>query len=353
MHRPHGVEHGRVRREPDLHLERPILAAGPSRAPVGPVRLHQAAWLDRARDLNDESGVAAPVVELALRQGFVVSRRAVEELGVAPSVARRLVRRGTWTAPRFGVLCVLPAGPGTADEVRASAAALVWRDAVISYASAAVVHGLPLLKPPGPPTLTVRHDLRAYSFEDIRVHVAAIDGADVTDWFGAPVTTTARSIVDLARARGLAAGVVAADAALHEHLVTIRQLDDALARQRRWPGVRTARRAIGLADARAESPLESLTRLCFVRSNVRQPELQAWVDTPGGRYRVDFLWPDVKVIVEVDGLLKYRDWRALADEKRRQEHLERAGYRVIRLLWEDVVRHSEATIARVRGALVR
>jgi hypothetical protein len=53
----------------------------------------------------------------------------------------------------------------------------------------------------------------------------------------------------------------------------------------------------------------------------------------GGWYRVDFLWPEKRVVVEADGLAKYRnDWRALVEEKRRQEYLERAGYRVIRLL---------------------
>lgn len=81
--------------------------------------------------------------------------------------------------------------------------------------------------------------------------------------------------------------------------------------------------------------------------------MQRWVEACGRLYRVDLLWPDARLIVEADGLLKYRDDpRALANEKRRQEFLERAGYRVIRVLWEDVMFRPAETAERVRVALL-
>jgi very-short-patch-repair endonuclease len=109
---------------------------------------------------------------------------------------------------------------------------------------------------------------------------------------------------------------------------------------------------VQLADGRSESPLESLARLCLVDGGLPLPDLQVRVDTDGGPYRVDMLYRKQRVIIELDGLLKYRnDPRALVAEKRRQEHLERAGYRVIRLLWEDVLHRPAETLARVRAAL--
>ena len=78
------------------------------------------------------------------------------------------------------------------------------------------------------------------------------------------------------------------------------------------------------------------------------PELQVWV----GGYRVDLLWRAQRVIVECDGRVKYaRDelWR----EKRRQEQLERLGFRVVRVLWADVTRGPSETAERIRHALGR
>jgi very-short-patch-repair endonuclease len=66
---------------------------------------------------------------------------------------------------------------------------------------------------------------------------------------------------------------------------------------------------------------------------------------------VDALWPDRRVVLECDGLVKYSDADALANEKKRQEALERAGYRVVRVTWDDVVNNPVETVARVLEAL--
>jgi len=342
--------------DPDWYLDNVVVAGGPENAPVGAVRQRQAAWLSKAHAVRAVHHELVPAIALALRQGLVLTRNDLRAVGVPPPTTRRLVRRGTWTVPRRGVVCPLPAaatGPsGAGPEIAASAAALVWPGTLMAFASAAAVHGLPLLSPPGPPALTADHYRRALSREDVRLHISALVSEDEDHWFGAPITSIARTVVDLSRERGVADGLVAADAALHEQLVTPTELERAVLRQRGWPGVRSARRAVELADGRAESPLESLARLCFMTGGLPPPQLQTWIETDGGWYRVDFLWPERRVVVEADGLVKYRnDWRALVEEKRRQEYLERAGYRVIRLLWDDVVHDAAATIARVRLAL--
>ena len=68
--------------------------------------------------------------------------------------------------------------------------------------------------------------------------------------------------------------------------------------------------------------------------------------------RVDALWRAQRVVLEMDGRVKYAGeelWR----EKRRQERLARLGYVVIRILWSDVVRDWPATLVRIRTALGR
>jgi very-short-patch-repair endonuclease len=68
-----------------------------------------------------------------------------------------------------------------------------------------------------------------------------------------------------------------------------------------------------------------------------------------GRFIVDLLAPEVLLVVEVDGL--YHEQRRDADA-RRDRALARAGYRVLRIEAELVMRDLPAAVARVRGELL-
>ena len=69
---------------------------------------------------------------------------------------------------------------------------------------------------------------------------------------------------------------------------------------------------------------------------------------PIGRFIVDLLAPEVRLVVEVDGA--YHARRRGADA-RRDRALARAGYRVLRLEAELVVRDLPAAVARVRAEI--
>jgi hypothetical protein len=179
------------------------------------------------------------------------------------------------------------------------------------------------------------------------VRSAALPGNDISSWFGAPFTTVPRTVMDLAR-HDRAAGLVAADAALREGLVTRPALAAAVERCAGWPGARAAREMAALASPLAESPLESLTRLCLLDAGLPAPQLQISIVDPtdGWRCRVDLLWSEQRVVLEADGRIKYTHqelWR----EKRRQHRLERLGYRVVRAIWEDVMRYPDELVSRV------
>jgi hypothetical protein len=298
-------------------------------------------------------------VALAREKGLVLTRADALSAGLTPADIRRLVRRGTWTAPRRNVLCVVPSAAdafpdvphGNGPEARASAVALVRPGHTISHENAAAIHGLPLLSDPSRPRLTVGVG-NGGGQTDALIHAAGLWPEEIETWFGAPVTTPARTVVDVARNCGIKAGLVMADAALADNLASAGDLGAAVERATHWPGIRAARRAVELASPFAESPLESLSRLLIIDAGLPVPGLQKWIKTHRGWYRVDGLWPDRAVILEVDGLKKYRDDDgALAEEKLRQEALERAGYRVVRVTWDDVVHHPELTVFRIADAL--
>jgi very-short-patch-repair endonuclease len=67
-----------------------------------------------------------------------------------------------------------------------------------------------------------------------------------------------------------------------------------------------------------------------------------------GRYIADFFAPEARLVVEVDGVWHSR--RRCADA-RRDEKLRRAGYRVLRLEAELVLRALPVAVERVREAL--
>ena len=114
--------------------------------------------------------------------------------------------------------------------------------------------------------------------------------------------------------------------------------------------------AIDRLDARAESLLESLSRLRILESDLPQLRLQAEIHDSSGRWlaRADFLWDDVGVVGEADGLEKYDaiETMPLRREKLRQELLERAGLIVVRWGWSDLT-DPLPLIARIRDALAR
>jgi len=329
--------------DPDWYLDEVVV---PAARIVGPARSWQAEWTHRARV------PAGPVGRAAAEHGFVLTRAQLRKLGVADAEVRRLIARRTWWSPRFGIVSVVGRSedPRAAAALSAAAAALARADSVVSHRSAAVLHGLPVLAVRQRPELTCR-DASAGRRDQVHVRRAALAAAEIVEWFGTPVTSVARTIVDIARL-AVPEGLIAADAALHERLVTPAELLDATSRCARQPGARSARTVVALASPLAESPLESLARLCVVEAGLPEPELQAWITDPsdGWRCRVDLLWPEQRVVLEADGRIKYRGdelWR----EKLRQERLERLGYRVIRVLWRDVMYRPTETIARIRRAL--
>ena len=91
--------------------------------------------------------------------------------------------------------------------------------------------------------------------------------------------------------------------------------------------------AVHLADGSAESPLESLSRTRMFQASLPMPQLQHWFDDGDGRIgRTDFYWPQLGLVGESDGELKYEMSQedpgrgvidALLREKKREQRLRR------------------------------
>jgi hypothetical protein len=162
------------------------------------------------------------------------------------------------------------------------------------------------------------------------------------------VTDLTRTVVDVAKMRGLTRAAVVGDAALNtETRKALAATSDFLSNSLlleylegsgSWHGAARARDAISFMDARAESPGESVSRVSIWRAGVPAPVLQQSFSP----WSVDFWWPDYGVIGEFDGAVKYLDPRVrggrtaeevVLDEKAREDALRRRSKGFARWNW--------------------
>jgi hypothetical protein len=171
------------------------------------------------------------------------------------------------------------------------------------------------------------------------LHRATLADSDVVMLEGYKVAAAARTVMDVARERGIEAGVVAADHALHNHLTNAAELRDALDLCRGWPGRKAARMTLLCADGDAESPLESLSRLRMAVYRIPAPRPQRELCDEHGQFlgRCDFYWDEFGVVGEADGDLKYEGGQpTIVAERARERLLEDTGLIVVRWGWQDL-----------------
>jgi hypothetical protein len=157
--------------------------------------------------------------------------------------------------------------------------------AVVSHASAAVLHGLPLWATPLD-RVHVTRDRRSGGRRSrhVHMHAAALEPDEVEVVGAILVTSVARTVADLARELPFEAALVPADAALFRELATAAQLQEAVERASNRRGNTAARRVVGLADGGGQSPGETRSRVALLRAGVAPPRLQRAVHTSTGRF---------------------------------------------------------------------
>jgi len=327
--------------DPDWYFEHVLINARPGTpelAEPGPAAKWRQWWEDR-------TGPTSDLTTILRRQGFVATTRQLAGASFSEQRRASRLRRGEWFRAARGFICPLD----LRDEdpylvarrqhaVRTAAAVLSVPDHVASARSGAVLHGLPVFALPARPEVTDDLQNGLGRRRTSHVYGASMDVEDVTAWFGIAVLSVSRVLVDLGR-HDQRDAIIAADAALRERLTTREEIERSLEQTIGWPGVRQAREVLALADARAESPLESLARLVLHDDGFPPPDdLQRWF----GRDRVDLVFDRQRLIIEIDGLGKYA-MTTPAEEKRRERRLRRYGYRVERLTWDDIMVNWPAT----------
>ena len=230
--------------------------------------------------------------------------------------------------------------------------------AVLSFGTAARVRDLELgLWPEKRLEVSVPRSAGARSTELIRVHLTSHLGSSDRCWWGClPLTTVARTILDLAGA-GLPQhrlGRLIDDAVLSKK-TTVVLLQSILSRSRRRGvrGVQAVDRALqpwlnGGVESHAEAQVLRLLLAAGFRAPVCQHEIR---DGAVFVARVDFAWPAQRVVLEVDGF-QYHDGPAkFVEDRHRANRLAALGWSVITTTLRELRSDPTAVFTALAAAL--
>ena len=281
--------------------------------------------------------------ELAARQWGVVSVEQLRALGFGRSAVTRRVRAGRLHRLFRGVYAVGHAHLGR--EGRRLAAVLACGEgAVLSHRSAASHWGLL-------DTQSARVDITAPrsrdGVPDIRLHSArSLTAHDTTTHEGMPITSVARTLLDLAattRPDRLERSLAQAE---RLQLYDGTAIAEVLSRSNGHRGRAALTRATAQEPKLTRSELEANFLELVRQAGLPEPQSNLPLiahDHP--RLEPDFYWPTCRLVVETDGWETHRTRSAFKRDRRRDAALVAAGWRVMRFTYDDVA-YDGATVAR-------
>jgi hypothetical protein len=281
------------------------------------------------------------IARLATHQHGSVTRRQLIDHGLTPSMIQIALARGRLFRLHRGVFAV--GYVGDARESRWSAAVLACGEgALLNARSAGCLWGFRAWEPWAPDVLAPTRAGRARP--GISVHRCTVEAVDIAEHRRIPVTSPARTIVDLA------------------HYLTVDELQWAL-REMQYLRLFDLDAVGEVLSRRPSRKLQPLVDDLFVLRNGFEADLLGLCD----RYdvprpakprkiegvKVDFHWPGPKVIVETDGWWAHSTFNAFQQDRSNTNLLQLHGWLVLRFTFADVTKRPAQTARAIKRALGR
>jgi very-short-patch-repair endonuclease len=237
-------------------------------------------------------------------------------------------------------------------------AACLWagEGAVVSHRAAGVLWDLEGIVG-GRVELWVPAD-RKLRTSKLTVHrTAGIPRVDRTRLGCIPITTPARTVIDLAAVLDEESLEAAAECGFRRRLFGERLLGARLSELsgKGRAGTTMLRRILDRRGERAaalEYRLEVKMARLLVRSGLPKPVRQHPVAIDGRPYRLDFAWPSFRVAVEADGFATHGGHRAFHANRQRITRLVSSGWRVVPVTWQDVTQRPDEWLEAVGRTLI-
>ena len=162
-----------------------------------------------------------------------------------------------------------------------------------------------------------------------------------------PVTTPARTVLDMAAVLSPRETIALVDTALMSDDLTPAELEAALVPGRRGAG--TLRRALDVDASKSRSRAEAHFLRLLRRAGLPTPEVNAKV----AGYEFDFVWRRERLIVEYDSWRFHRSPERFVNDRVKQAAAQDAGFRVERIVRRQLYNEAEALIVRIVRALAQ
>jgi very-short-patch-repair endonuclease len=273
---------------------------------------------------------------LRAQDGMITRAQAIHAGLTRDDIQARLAD-GRWDNPYRGVY-VLTGIAHSPHRLLRVALAATGTGAAASHRSAAWLWGL-TDRPPATASVSVSED-RHPVVPGIDLHRSRLPLA-VTARRGLPCTGVARTLTDCATVLPPGGLADLVDRALASRVITVRELDDATTDGgglSKLPGRRALRHCLadrGLVGGPTPSVLESRMARLFRRHQLPVPRAEVvWGDQR--QYRLDFAYPGLRLVVEVDGYAWHASPEQFARDHRRRNELTTAGWTVLVYGWRDV-----------------
>ena len=272
----------------------------------------------------------AEILRLATAQFGVITRQQALDRGFTRSQITTRCRLTEWEI-------ILPAvyhvrGAPLSWEGYA-VAALLWAGpkSCLSHEAAARFWGLSAFETAG---IVITSPDRLRPVDGLQIHTGIVPSKRLVRRGSLRVTTVARTILDLASVFDPQQLEAVLDEALRKRLVTLTAIKSMLAKDgtRGRKGTAALKRLVARRDP-ASRPLESeLERLCLntiKKAGLPLPQQQRWIKDDRGRFaRVDFIYEDKKIIIEVDSFAHHSSQSDWVRDMERRNRLTRSHWRV-------------------------
>jgi hypothetical protein len=277
---------------------------------------------------------------LAGRQFNRVSRSQLRELGLSESAITGRVAAGRLVGVEEGVLAMAPVLEHD-DWGRWMGATLTAPGTALSHFSAAAAFGFWSL-PRRFETVTRSGSGGPRRHGGILVYRSTVLMEDLAELRGIPITSVARTVLDLARGSSDASLARCVRESIRLRLVTLAELGDAIRRYPRRRGSRRLAKALarysGLPLERARSGAEVRALEVLHASGRPLPRLNVRI----AGEEADLSWRSERLIIEIDGAPFHLD---RGEDERKESTWRAAGWLVRRISSDDVYQRSSRLLA--------
>jgi hypothetical protein len=301
--------------------------------------------VDAHRDRRADQRVSA----VAAQQWGVLSLTELRACGLTRRAVAGRVRRGFLHRLHAQVYAVGHPNPPWQGRLLAAVKAC-GPGAILSHICAAMLWGFIEPDEDRHPEVTVT-GASTRVLPGIRVHrTCQLDPRDRRRHQGIPLTSPARTLLDIAATLDGAPLRSAVRRAQGTRRVNVREICEVIARLGPRRGSRRLATVVAEGPAPTRTVLEDVVLDLILGGGFAHPDVNKPLILAGRRVIPDFRWPEQRLIVEADSKAWHGDKLAREDDAERQAVLEAHGERVLRVMWEQAVAHPTQTRARLRAA---